>query len=391
MAEASIQTGRDPYTFVGQTLSADGFAYDVDDEFAEAVDTYVSFVSSLRALGYIVVLERRVNPQVHWAGLTPQQIELFGTADCIAYHPGSRSLLVGDLKFGRGVAVEAGGNTQLRYYGAGAAHEDVLRPLCREAGVAYNGVQTVDLVIIQPRAIHRDGPVRHDHTTMAELRTWARTVLYDGVAAALADNGVTLSAGSHCRFCPALVACEKPKEVALEVAIAAFANATPENVPMDLLPAEPAKGDPNVPEALALSDDELAALLDKITVMEAWVRAIQREAHARADAGRAITGWKLVNKRALRAWGADDDAEVMDAMARAGLNEDEYSKLKPFTPAQVERRVGAKVYAAAVAPHVVKRSSGTTLASEGDPRNRIAATRSAQEAFGLAALGVSNP
>jgi hypothetical protein len=384
VAEACIHTGLDPYSFVGQTRSADGFEFTIDDEFAEATDMYVSYVRTFISLGYVVALEQRVSPQVHWGGLAPLDVDLFGTSDCVAYHPGSKTLAIGDLKFGRGVAVNAVGNSQLRYYGAGSAHPSVLEPLCRSDGVTFEGVDRVELTIIQPRAFHPDGPVRRDVLTYDDLREWARTDLYDGVKRALEDNGQTLAAGDHCRFCPVLAACEKPEELSRAVAAAAFSTPavnTPAAVPFDDLL------DPDAPDAdlpgVHISDAKLADLLDKIELLEPWMRALRALAQERMEAGTSVPGWKVVPKRALRRWADDAPEEVLSALAQAGLHEDDYSVTKPLSPAQVERKVGRKTYEAAVAPLVVKTSSGNTIASDGDPRARVRAARTGAEAFGL--------
>lgn len=389
IAEACIHSGADPFSFVGRTMSADGFDFTVDDEFAEAVEVYVNFARTFIALGYAVALERQVSPQVHWDGLTPLAIHLFGTSDLVAYHPDTRTLVIGDLKFGRGVAVDAKGNTQLRYYGSGAAHPDVLVPLCEAHGMEFAGVERVELTIVQPRAYHPDGPIRQDVVSYADLVEWARTTLYDGVKTAMEDNGQTLSAGSHCRFCPVLASCEKPQEVSRQVAAAAFANTPPENVPFDEV-LDP-DADADLP-GVHISDAKLAELLDKIELLEPWMRALRQMAQDRLEAGRDVPGWKVVPKRALRRWADEDDAEVLASLANAGLHEDQYSTTKPLTPAQVERKVGRKTYEALVAPHVVKRSSGNTVASDGDPRARLRAARSGAEAFGAAPIekGESN-
>jgi hypothetical protein len=43
--------------------------------------------------------------------------------------------------------------------------------------------------------------------------------------------------------------------------------------------------------------------------------------------------------------------------------------------------MGKSAYEKLIAPHVVKHSGGLTLAPDGDPRARVIASRSAQEAF----------
>lgn len=373
LSEVCLSTGVDPGKFVGRTLKADGYSFEVTVDLIEAVDPYIGFVQGLRAMGYAVMLEARVDPSVQWDGLDPLDIDLFGTGDTLAYDPETRTLVVGDLKFGRGVKVEAKGNTQLRYYGAGAAHASVLEPLCRRAGVEYRGVETVKLTVIQPRALHPEGPVRQDTLTMDELRDWARTTLYEGVKRAIEDGGQTRVPGDWCRFCPGLAQCDKPREMAMEAARTAFLDAPLENIPYD-----PDPGTADLP-ARALTDDELGDLLDRIALVEPWMRAVKQLGHERAEAGRVPPGYKLVAKRATRKYSAEQD-DILNALDDAGVDTSEVTTTKILSPAQIERVVGKDVYRDVVAPMVVKESSGTTLAPEGDIRQRIE-RRTAQEAF----------
>lgn len=384
VAEACIHAGCEAADFIGQTRTADGFEFRVDDEFAEFVQTYVDYVRGLRAMGFAVMLEARVRPAVQWDGLKSLPADLFGTADCVAYHPDMKVLAVGDLKFGRGVPVEVEGNSQLLYYAAGASHEQVLKPLCAAAGAPFKGVDTVTLTVIQPRAPHRDGPIRRHAYTTGEVRTWARTTLYEGVKRALADGGKTLRAGSWCRFCPVLPHCEAPRRLSFDTAQAAFMNTPIENFPA---PTDPGAALPDV----HLSNKMLGNLLDKIEVIEPWLAAVRRLGQERLEAGQSIDGWKLVPKRALRRWAGADEDETLQVLANTGLDPDDYSTTKPLTPAQVERRVGKRAYESIVAPHVVKASSGNTLACEGDPRTRISAARTAQAAFGITTNPNPNP
>lgn len=373
IAEVCIHTGRNPHDFIGETRTADGFEFTIDDDFADAVKVYVDTLRGLMAMGYIMALETRVSPQVHWEGLPPLNVVLFGTSDCIAYNPATRELAIIDLKFGAGVPVEASGNTQFLYYGSGAAHPDVLGAICRDAGAAYSGVSNIRLIVVQPRAYHSEGPVRSASYTYDEVREWARTTLYYGVERALADNGQTLADGKHCRFCPVLPHCAKPRDTAFETARAAFLNAPLENIPA---PDEPGAALPDV----HLSDDKLGELLDKIEVIAPWLDAVKRLALDRAQANRAVPGWKLVPKRALRRWADDDPQDVERALSGMGLDPEDFTEVKLLSPAQVEKRIGKKAYEATVAAHVVKNSSGFTLAPEGDPRQRIK-QRSGAEAF----------
>lgn len=391
LCEVCVFTGKDPGDFLGRTMTADGFTFTIDETHVEAMNVYVDTLRGLKAMGYVLSLENRVTPQVHWEGLETlmeapgEPIELFGTADCIAYHPGNKDLIIADLKFGAGIPVEASGNTQFLYYGAGAAHPSVLEGICSAAGVGFAGVQNITLLVVQPRAFHPAGPVRRATYTYEEVREWARTTLYYGVEKALSDGGNTLADGTHCRFCPVLPHCEKPRETAFNTARAAFMNAPLENIPA---PNEPGAALPDV----QLSDAKLGELLDKITIIKPWLDAVQKLALDRAEANRDVPGWKLVPKRAMRRW-ADDDADAMQetikqVMDADGQDMNRILSTKLLTPAQVEAKLGKPTYNRLIAPHVVKNSSGNTIAPEGDPRQRIK-QRSGAEAFGNGPVSVA--
>lgn len=377
MSEAAIFSGQAPISFLGQTRTVEQFEFTVDEEFVDAVQVYVDFIQGLRAMGYIVALEQEVSPQVQWEGLKPLPIDLFGTCDCIAYNPDLRVLLIVDLKFGKGIPVEVANNPQTLYYASGAMDKNLLDVLVASAGATNNGVEEVRTVIVQPRAFHVDGPIRQHVYTPAEVRDWARLTLYSGVRRALNDNGKTLCAGKWCRFCPALPHCSAPKDLLFDTARAAFLGAPLQNIP---LPDDPGAALPGH----EITDDMLGELLDQIDVLKPWFDALVALAQERSLAGHKIKGWKLVPKRALRRW-ADGAEEMLRTLDQSGLDPDLYSERTLLTPAQVERRAGKQVYQDHIAQHVVKNSSGTTLAPDGDPRARIRAGRTAQEAFAIPA------
>jgi hypothetical protein len=368
MSEACLLAGLDTSSFLGQTRSIDGFTYTLDEDFVAAVEVYVGFVRGLRALGYQVMLEERVSPQGLWTGLDPLPIDLFGTADCIAINAPAKRLIIGDLKFGKGVAVNVTGNSQLLYYGAGA-----LAMIMQMANVP--DIKEVELVIVQPRAPHVDGPIRSVTYTVEEVREWARVNLYDGVKRALADNGKTLVPSDHCRWCPASpTGCPELLNYAAETAKRAFRNAPVENIPAN----DPTLALPSVD----MSDARLADLLDRIAIVGPWMERLKQVALERAEAGANLPGWKLVPKRPRRIWPHADDKETIAALKNEGLHEDQFTRRTLLSPAQVEKEVGKKLYGQLVQPHVGKSSSGLTLASDDDPRKRVAG-RTAQEAFNL--------
>lgn len=383
ISEACIVSGKEPADFLGQTRSADGFDFTIDEDFTQAVQVYVDFVRGLRAMGFAVALENVVSPQIMWDGLKPLNIDLFGTSDCVAYNPVTGQVVIADLKFGKGIAVEVVENPQLKYYAAGSLDPALLFKLAQSAGWTGSFDQlpppkTVQLVVVQPRAIHPLGPVRSADYTPQEIFDWACKELYDGVEKALNDNGQTFVPGKHCQFCPAAqnAMCDALQQHAYDSARLAFAGAPLENI---------AASDEQQIEAVVgqLTNDELATLMDRLEVVGPLFDSVRRLSQARAEAGQNLNGWKLVPKRALRRWATPD--AILETLDKTLLGKDNYSVRSILSPAQVEKKIGKQRYDQHVAQHVTKQSSGVTLAPVGDPRARVAAGRTAQEAFQIGA------
>lgn len=372
LAEAALHSGADLSTMVGRKFGADGFEFEPDETFIEAVQVYVDFVRSLQSIGYNVLLETRVSPSIHWQGLPDIGIELFGTADCIAHHPGLNKLVIADLKFGRGIAVEVAQNPQFLYYAAGAINPAVIPMTNGEVLPPDWRPAEVETIVIQPRAAHPDGPIRHVTYTADEVIEWSRTVLHTGVLQALTDGGKTLSAGDHCRFCPALAHCPAQEQAMKDAARAAFADAPSANVPAGL----------EVLPDTHISDEKLGELLDKIALIKPYMTALETLGEERLKAARPVKGWKLVPTRTRRIW-AGDDQEITAALTAAGLPRDEFTDTVILTPAQLEKRLGKKRFKDVADGHVVNSTPGVSLAPEGDPRARVLEGRSAREAFGL--------
>ena len=168
------------------------------DSLDPAIQLHVDTVLSLLEPGDTLLIEHRVD-------LTPLRppVPMFGTADAIVIKQKRRQLHVIDLKFGAGVPVEAENNPQPRYYGLGAL-----------LGLPCNVViDTVELVIVQPRLPHPAGLVRREILTALELLAWGRELLA-GARRALAPEA-PLVPGHWCRFCPAQLTCPALHEQSL--------------------------------------------------------------------------------------------------------------------------------------------------------------------------------
>lgn len=204
----------------------------------------------------------------------------FGTADVIAISdvraaPGDSDLHVFDLKYGRGVEVDAENNPQLMLYGLGALA--LVRSLL-EIEPAY-----VWLHIMQPRT----GNFCNHAIPVDRLVTWGEQVVRPRVKEIEEDRGVYRPSPAACRWCRIRADCDALQNTLVDV----FASAT-----------EPAQKETD----FATSDNEvLAAALHWVPVLTKWLDIVKDAARKRLAAGEVIPGYKLVAGRRTRTWPKD--------------------------------------------------------------------------------------
>lgn len=332
-----------PLDYIGEKLyTPSGQQIVIDQEFAEAVQVYVEYCQRLMVMSSWDAVERPIT-----LGPIDPPAPMFGTADYVAVV--GTTLHVVDLKFGRGVLVEAVGNLQALYYALGAflsLDPDRAKPL-----------REVTITIVQPRAEHRDGHVRSWTLPVEDLLDQALG-LFDAAKRALAP-GAPLTAGKHCRFCAAQGVCPEASRTALEVARNEFGV-------IDTLT-------PPAPQTLSL--EQIAELMGKFDDVEKWMSAVRAYAQEAAERGETLPGWKLVERRANRKWSSE--AELKKWGEDAGVCV--YSDPEVMSPAQLEKSLGKANKHLFPADLVVRQSSGLSLAPEWDKRPAVHAVPATAE------------
>ena len=166
----------------------------------EMVDSALMYAKHIERLiqytrvfgGPHLAIERRVEiPDIHET--------CFGTPDFWIYDKGEDHLTVYDLKYGFG-PVEAFENWQALCYVNGIISELGFTPA------------KVTIVIVQPRAPHKNGPIRswniNDTSTLEPYFKRLR----DAANMAMGSNAQTCT-GPHCRYCPSILTCETRRTV----------------------------------------------------------------------------------------------------------------------------------------------------------------------------------
>lgn len=343
MADACLKQNANADRFLGTKHVVEGFEFEVDDEMVDAVQLYLDTVRGdfNEDTGDILKSEVKFDLSSVYPGL-------FGTNDATVWKPAARKLIIYDFKYGAGIPVEVKRNKQLMYYALGAS-------------IALNlPAMTIELVIVQPRCFHPDGPVRRDVMNVMDLYDFKVDLAM--AASATTKKDAKRVPGDHCRFCPAAGVCPEKANIASVAAAMVFDDA-PKT-------AENPKGIDYV---------KLAEALKLVPIVKSWAEAVDSLAYTEAERGMTIPGYKLVDKRANRVW--KDIPAAEQALKKRGLGETEmYPEPVLRSPAQIEKVVGKKEFAKIEADLVEKKSSGHALVPESDKRPAVT-RESAADAF----------
>lgn len=298
--------------------------FDVTPEMVEGVNLFLRTVRDDFTPGDDLAFETPISlPQLH--------PDLWGTADARNWSPKRRLLRVYDFKYGAGIQVEVAENEQVIGYALGVAMQ------------IGRGIDQVELVIVQPRAPHVDGPVRRWTMDAIDLLDWAE--VFKRGAERCDEPDAPLVPGDHCRWCKAAGICPKVAEVA-QIAV-----------------TDTYSGPRYDPEMLADS-------LERAAIVEKWAKAVREFALNEANQGRVPPRFKLVEKRAVRTY--TDEAEAIRMLLGDGMDESDIidpPKLK--SPATIEEMIGKKRFSDLVGEYVASTSSGLTLAPITDNRPAV--------------------
>ena len=257
------ETHRGKFYNVGNKIKPEG--YEADTDMILAVETATDYIWGEMTNGALMYPERKVNPQ-----LLIGHEGSDGTADVTIIRP--PRLIIADYKHGRGIVVEVLDNLQALLYAIGVIAE--MPP--EQVAV----ITEVELVIIQPRCSHPDGPVRNHIYPIAKIYEWAE---YFKAAAALSQdpNAPLIPGNSQCKFCPI-----KKHRDGCPAMLGAVNNA----FKID----EIAKIEPKVfREVKTLTMEEKLLILDYADVIEQFVKAVKGQAQEDLKNGIPVPGQKV--------------------------------------------------------------------------------------------------
>lgn len=307
------------------------------NEMPRHVETYVQYIMEQFRVAQkltpdaLLLTEERVD----YSAYAP---EGFGTCDNIIV--AAPVLDVIDLKYGKGVKVDADDNPQLKLYALGAL----------EAYELGYEITTVRMTIVQPRLDH----VSIFEMSAEDLILWGETVVMPQAQKAFIGEGVQVT-GSWCRWCKAAPTCRALADYNLGLAKHEFAK------PM-LLDAE-----------------ELTSVYGQIDLLTTWAKSVKEYMLKEAINGTAYEGYKLVASNPNRKW-IDGDT-VIDTLLLEGFVEEQIQTVKVKGLGDIQDLMPKDKFDELMLPLIVKPNGQPTLVPESDKRVTYSVS-SAKDDFG---------
>ena len=278
VADQCLKNDKAAAEFIGETI--EGIV--VTEEMAGYVQEYIDYIEDIRAQysDTILLHEQRVD----YSNVAPDG---FGTLDAAIIVPSKCLVHIFDLKYGKGIRVEATNNTQAMFYALGLLNE-------------YSWLYDLDLWhihICQPRLRN----FSEWDTTANNLHAWKRQFVIPMVNDALSDKPTYNPSDETCKWCKAKANCPALHEYIKKNVTDTFDNLTG--------------------EISEVTDEDKRRLLDNKELYMSLLTAVDDEVYSRISAGGEFSGYKLILGRSTTKW--LDTAE--DALAKK-YGEDIYNK-----------------------------------------------------------------
>ncbi len=310
----------------------------------EHVDVYTDYVlehyneAKAATKDALLLLEERVD-------YTRYVPEGFGTSDAVLIADGMLEIF--DLKYGKGVPVEAENNPQTRLYALGAL----------ESYLPLYDITRVRMHIIQPRL----DSITSEEMAVQDLLAWGNDYVAPRAALASAGKGEHVP-GEHCRWCKCKHVCRAFAEQQLDIARMRFTTSEP---------IEERK-----PEALSM--EEIADILSRVDELTRWAKSVKDWALDQAvNHSVVFPGWKIVEGRSNRV--ITDESAAIDLLDRAGFTTDRVTKLRGLT--ELEEIVGKKTLPKLLGELIIKPAGKPVLAKESDKRVALSSAAAAAAVF----------
>lgn len=326
-----LTEGLDVEALVGEWIPADDLRFEVTADWVHYLQPGIDRIREAR--GFVWVFEHRTE-------MDPWIPGGFGTLD--AGGISAEWIIIDDLKFGRGVVVDAVRNKQLMIYALGfwmnyARHKTKARKFL--------------LRIDQPRVA---GQGSEWETTLEELLEFAEEL--EAAVLRTLDPEAPLNPGvKQCQFCRAgrNLRCEALDEFVLDLLGL---------VPTDL--DKPVKEKPELIATDTMNTERRSYILQHAAMVSTWINTMKATALSDAIQGEEVPGFKAVATEGDRAWSSE---QRIEELFKGKIPDRDLYTRRVKSPAQMELVLGTRNWAKA--QELIHRPEGKpALVPESDKR-----------------------
>ena len=307
VAETCYLTGTSPDEYIGKVVEG----ITITEENARFAYAHVDHIRQLELDMGTLKVEQFVT------AYKGKEVTLGGTADVIAYSYDKDTIVIADLKTGRGF-VDADSD-QMKIYAIGAMAQ------------LKTDFSNIELRIIQP---HHGEPRIHK-MTYKELNEWAATYLTPAIKAIVKGETTPTPSEKACQWCPAKATCPAHVEDFNEIAAQ------------------------DIKRMHDMTDEQIGIMLSKVTAVEDYIKALREYATQKIESGSVITGWQMQPKRALRKW--TDEAKAAELLQEHGISKDLIYTTSIISPSEASKLL-SKEDRVLLDDITEKKSFGLTLA-----------------------------
>jgi len=348
LAELALNNDKPAAAYIGRILEASS-SHVVTQDMADYVQEYIDKLKEYAGTDEDDNIDVEVKVDISDAvGINDQ----FGTLDASIYRAKDKELQIHDLKFGRGVQIDADNNEQLLLYALG--RYNVLSLVV--------DIESILLVIHQPRMGH----LSEWRCSVEDLLKFGEYVkpraqkayeLYNTEIGNVTASQHLTPGEKQCRFCNARPTCPALAKVVHKEIVEHFGD-------LD------APGEPHLPD----NSEALAKHGKMVPLLRLWCNAIEAKIEAEVLSGRPVPGFKPVQgKGGARYW--------LDVQAVSGILSTHEFKGNPFTeptpisPAKLEKLAGKKNEAWEILkPYIGQEPGKNTVVPESDRRSAVSIT-----------------
>lgn len=333
--ERCLVDGLDVQDFAGDWIEADELFFEVTPEWVRYLQPGIERIRE--AKGFTWVFEHRTH-------MDPWIPGGFGTLD--AGGISDDLIIIDDLKFGRGIIVDAERNKQLMIYALG-----FWMNYARTRTKATNFLLRID----QPRV---EGRGSEWYTTLDELLAFAEE-LEKAVQRTLDPNAPLVPGVKQCRFCRAA---RNNRCESLDVFVLELMGLQPESLDV------PFKEKPKLIATDTMDPERRSYVLQHESLVKSWLNNLRSSALSDAITGESPTpGFKAVGGLGDRQWKSQQQTE--EFLRGKVPDKDLYNK-SIKSPAQMEDVVGTRTWAK-LQDYITRPEGAPSLVPESDKREAL--------------------